>query len=61
MKLRPGDLVTTPTGRPAMMIGAVNTRRIKVVILCVVPSPGRYEPQPTPIGAIYRRKDITRV
>jgi hypothetical protein len=61
MKLRPGDLVITPSGKTAAVIGKVNKRRIKVIMLCAVPSPGpRYPGEPTPIGAIYRRKDIRR-
>lgn len=59
MRLRPGDLVTTPSGRPALIVGAVTERRIKVAILSTIPNPGpRYPAEPTPIGVIYRRKDL---
>lgn len=61
MRLRPGDLVTTPSGKPALIVGAVNKRRIKVMLLSTIPNPGpRYLAEPAPIGVIYRRKDLSK-
>lgn len=61
MRLQPGDLVTTPSGKPALIVGAVNTRRIKVMLLSTIPNPGpRYPAAPTPIGVIYRKRDLSK-